>query len=429
MKAVKFQFNFETEEDLVGVLQNVPYHFDGWMVSLVRWEPIIESTYPSAISFWVKITEIPLHFWEESTIRAIGKVIGLIREVDVDSASVYVTVNGYNPLIFQVVVPFDTGDEVVVSLEYEKLCGLCRHCFRLTHDVAVCPDLKRDCGQTREEQLERIPVSGSNSNNQGKEGMWEKPRKPAAKRALEFSEKDYREGFPFKKDVAESSRYSSRRPDKHHSLTWARKSGATGFKGDNGSRTWPKPLHSLTIGEPVAQSGIGVGMETTELLAIEVVGEDLVMNTLSVEGALAVEKLEDGELTEVMKEANGSEENLDILADQDEEISEGIEGVSKLGDSVSFITEMGNVHDALRSIVLESKNSNRGLKRSPRGAGKIHRVKNVLASPGKRLLANVMKHKTVGTLNQRVKSGIKAGAVNPVKKKGTVALPKPPADT
>ncbi|CAL9222585.1 unnamed protein product, partial [Arabidopsis halleri] len=86
-----FQFNFQSEEDLQGVLQNAPYHFDGWMVVLVRWEPIISSTYPSAINFWVKVSGIPMHLWEEATLEAVGKKVGLIREIDVDSGSFHAT--------------------------------------------------------------------------------------------------------------------------------------------------------------------------------------------------------------------------------------------------------------------------------------------------------------------------------------------------
>ncbi|XP_002863796.2 uncharacterized protein LOC9299872 [Arabidopsis lyrata subsp. lyrata] len=73
--------------------KNVPYHFDGWMVALVRWEPIISATYPSAINFWVKVSGLPMHLWEEATLKAIGKKIGIIRDLDVDSGSIYVTVN------------------------------------------------------------------------------------------------------------------------------------------------------------------------------------------------------------------------------------------------------------------------------------------------------------------------------------------------
>ncbi|XP_010482363.1 PREDICTED: uncharacterized protein LOC104761044 isoform X1 [Camelina sativa] len=174
-----FQFNFEDEADLQAVLQNGPYHFDGWMISLVKWEPIISSTYPSAINFWVKVGGIPLHLWETATLQAIGKKIGTLREID---GSICVTVNGFNPLLFQLVVPFDTGDEVVVSLDYEKLTGFCDHCSRLTHEVRVCPELHKVMGAHGGE-IVTDKRGGQRHQSVAKQwsahsdGGWEKPRK------------------------------------------------------------------------------------------------------------------------------------------------------------------------------------------------------------------------------------------------------------
>ncbi|XP_010467667.1 PREDICTED: uncharacterized protein LOC104747689 [Camelina sativa] len=189
-----FQFNFEAEEELQTVLQNRPYHFDGWMVSLVKWEPIISSTYPSTINFWVKVTGIPMHLWEDETLRAIAKKVGILREIDEESGSFCVTVNGFNPLLFKLVVPFATGDEIIVSLEYEKLSGYCDHCSRLTHDMRGCPELQKGSGeQAVEQQMDKRggqrqqlqPKQGGYHN----EGGWEKPRK-VVKRALDFHNQD-----------------------------------------------------------------------------------------------------------------------------------------------------------------------------------------------------------------------------------------------
>ncbi|KAL1203237.1 hypothetical protein V5N11_001240 [Cardamine amara subsp. amara] len=330
----KFLFNFENEEDLLGVLQHVPYHFDGWMVSLVRWEPIIDSSYPSAISFWVKIIEIPLHFWEESTIRAVGKVIGAIREIDADSGSVYVTVNGFNPLLFQVVVPFHTGDEIVVSLEYEKLCGVCRHCSRITHDVAVFPELRIDAGMSREEQQDGRLITGSSSNTQLQDGLWEKPRKTVAKRALEFSESDPRDGFPYKKDIGDHTRHYSRRNDKYQGLMWAKKSSSKGTNGETGLRSGPKTIHKLTIPLEVTQvieNGVVqpvVGIQEDALgvvMALKHVAE-----LASIEGAT----LEDGEMSGMNSDDLGNlveADSLDIV-----DIGEAAEPGGNSNDYVSY---------------------------------------------------------------------------------------------
>ncbi|RID75759.1 hypothetical protein BRARA_B02787 [Brassica rapa] len=46
-----FQFRFDLEEDLKGVLECRPYHYNHWMLVLQRWEPIISPTFPSQIPF------------------------------------------------------------------------------------------------------------------------------------------------------------------------------------------------------------------------------------------------------------------------------------------------------------------------------------------------------------------------------------------
>lgn len=50
----RFQFNFDKEEDILEVLKMEPFHFDSWMLSIVRWESVVDPTYPSKLMFWVK---------------------------------------------------------------------------------------------------------------------------------------------------------------------------------------------------------------------------------------------------------------------------------------------------------------------------------------------------------------------------------------
>lgn len=47
----RFQFDFDQEEDIVEVMKKEPFHFDNWMLSVVRWEPVMEENYPSKITF------------------------------------------------------------------------------------------------------------------------------------------------------------------------------------------------------------------------------------------------------------------------------------------------------------------------------------------------------------------------------------------
>lgn len=49
-----FQFDFDSEDDIEEVLRMQPYQFDYWMISLVRWKPVVEPNYPSVSTFWIR---------------------------------------------------------------------------------------------------------------------------------------------------------------------------------------------------------------------------------------------------------------------------------------------------------------------------------------------------------------------------------------
>lgn len=98
----RFQFDFDTEEDIIEVMKMEPFHFDHWMVSLVRWEPHVNASYPSDIKFWIKVIGVPLHFWAELTFWSIGMALGKVIEVDLNSGIVQVVVNGFKPLCFEI---------------------------------------------------------------------------------------------------------------------------------------------------------------------------------------------------------------------------------------------------------------------------------------------------------------------------------------
>ncbi|KAL0712346.1 hypothetical protein Bca4012_019324 [Brassica carinata] len=146
----RFQFDFDMEEDITEVLKMEPFHFDYWMVSLVRWKPVLEANYPSSIIFWVRVLDMPLQFRAAQTLHSVGQAIGrVLGEVDVLGGRVRVEVDGFKPLIFTMAIEFEEGVEVTVSLRYEKLFGYCRECFRMTHDKTRCPSLHQEI--TREE--------------------------------------------------------------------------------------------------------------------------------------------------------------------------------------------------------------------------------------------------------------------------------------
>lgn len=109
-----FQFRFEKEEDLRRVLENRPYHFSYWMIILQRWEPIISSSFPSLIPFWIRIKSLPLHFWHEDMIVKVGQELGTLEnhELTKSTARVRVLVDGLKPLLWSPLSSLTQGRRV-----------------------------------------------------------------------------------------------------------------------------------------------------------------------------------------------------------------------------------------------------------------------------------------------------------------------------
>ncbi|RID76433.1 hypothetical protein BRARA_B03403, partial [Brassica rapa] len=149
-----FQFQFELESDLLAVLEKRPYHYARWMVILQRWEPTISPSFPSLIPFWIKVQGIPLHLWEEGTIKSIGKDIGIFETSEITPTSVRmrVQINGRLPLITSSVIEYSTGEEVTATLIYEKLEKHCSKCFRLDHEIKDCLDARAEKKAKEKEQ-------------------------------------------------------------------------------------------------------------------------------------------------------------------------------------------------------------------------------------------------------------------------------------
>ncbi|XP_022557441.1 spliceosome-associated protein CWC27 homolog [Brassica napus] len=100
--------------------------------------------YPSDIIFLVRVLGVPLQFWTAPLFESIGNDLGEVMEVDLDTGRIRVRIDGFQNLCFETTVDlrggeFYEGEELTVSLRYEKLFGYCRTCFSLCHDIHKCP--------------------------------------------------------------------------------------------------------------------------------------------------------------------------------------------------------------------------------------------------------------------------------------------------
>lgn len=148
-----FQFCFESEKDLQTILDKAPFHFKRWMLILQRWEPIISDSFPARIPFWITVHGIPLHYWKDDTIEAIGTALGPIEVREPTKAQLRVQINGLEPLIMKMDLQLPSKDVVEVELDYEKLDKHCFLCKSLSHEKDDCP-LKQEGGYKDIEKTE-----------------------------------------------------------------------------------------------------------------------------------------------------------------------------------------------------------------------------------------------------------------------------------
>lgn len=161
----KFQFDFQTEEQIEGVLKLQPYHFDYWMLALARWQPRKSQLFPAEIPFWVRVLGVPMEFRTRPTLESIGDSLGKTVSVDLEQLRVQVVVDAFQQLCFETTVDFKGGEyyeaeETLISLRYEKLFGYCPICASLCHTEANCPLAKPEVKMSPEKRRETREGNG-----------------------------------------------------------------------------------------------------------------------------------------------------------------------------------------------------------------------------------------------------------------------------
>ena len=196
-----FHFRFQEEGDLQTVLHNRPYNYGRWMVLIQRWEPIISASFPSQIPFWISLSGIPLHYWHEKVVSNIGLEFGELEtyEVTKSSARIRCVVDGLKPLIMESILEFDSGEESLITLEYEKLGNHCSYYYRLTHLQSQCPE------KPKEENARSITRAGTPPTRHD-DMRTTRDREDIAGKQTNFNDRRDRYGNPFGNRVSHANR-------------------------------------------------------------------------------------------------------------------------------------------------------------------------------------------------------------------------------
>ncbi|VVB08680.1 unnamed protein product [Arabis nemorensis] len=199
----KFHFNFRSEEDI--------------------------QEYAAAGSLWV-----------------VGKLLGKASDVDEDSGYIRVTLNGFKPLVFTTIIPFDNGHEVTVTIDYEKLANHCKHCFRLTHLASVCPEL---CEQVDKGRLKRRITNRQQSHTLVSMGRMAGRWLGRNRHGQEFHKGASWDGRMIRKDSSRIGAWESQaRGNKQVENVYRVKDGRPHSYDRGRNASWPTPLYHVQKG-------------------------------------------------------------------------------------------------------------------------------------------------------------------------------------
>ncbi|CAN8320127.1 unnamed protein product [Cochlearia groenlandica] len=181
---------------------------------LLNQQPSFAPNYPSTVSFWVKLLDVLTHIVDDAILNLVGNVTGKVEGMDPDSGSVCVTIDGYEKLLFGTIVLCDSGIKRDVSLDYDRLVGLCIKCFKITHDETNCPETKAEVELAMAKRDEKGKETYANvvAHNIN-EHKWENPSRASTKRALDFIDGEHHV-FHYKK-VGRERQHGTQREIQH----------------------------------------------------------------------------------------------------------------------------------------------------------------------------------------------------------------------
>lgn len=179
----RFQFDFDNEKDLQAVLNRRLCHFNQWSFPLERWEPFTRDDFPNPIPFWVHVTRVPVHFWNDGTFTEIAKALGKKTGHGRKERKIQISVNIDMPLQFERKFEFPNGDIGKVSFLYVGLHRYCFTCKMISHDENSCMELTEEQRQQRRLEILNSNASGPQRQlpfdvNQDRRTNGKRPRSP-----------------------------------------------------------------------------------------------------------------------------------------------------------------------------------------------------------------------------------------------------------
>jgi hypothetical protein len=146
-----FAFLFETKEDMDLIFRSGPYFMGTRGMYFNRWTLDFnpENDIPSAVLVWVCLRYLPLHYWNDETVRVIGNTLGKYidrtepKEGIQACARICVEVDLEKGLPQAVQLTLDEWT-YLQQVDYEQLPFKCKNCHEYGHFAKNCPKLAQE---------------------------------------------------------------------------------------------------------------------------------------------------------------------------------------------------------------------------------------------------------------------------------------------
>ena len=152
-----FLIRLSLKEDVETVLKKGPWFLGDHFLSVRPWEPDFkpESAKVSSIAVWVRLSGLPIEYYNAKALQHIGKAIGNVLRIDTFTATesrgkfarLCIQVDVDKPLITTVMI-----GKLQQIVTYEGIHNLCFECGRMGHKREACPFVIRPVPPCEEEE-------------------------------------------------------------------------------------------------------------------------------------------------------------------------------------------------------------------------------------------------------------------------------------
>ena len=144
-----FLARFELDADLDHVLKDGPWFIGQHFLAIKSWETEFKASSAnlSQVAIWIRLSELPIEYYDPVILKKIGSNIGLVLRIDGHTAS---NARGrFARLCVQVSLDKPLAKNVIIGkfrqpITYEGIQSLCFSCGRIGHRKDACPQTIRE---------------------------------------------------------------------------------------------------------------------------------------------------------------------------------------------------------------------------------------------------------------------------------------------